>query len=54
MSQESFANRYGFSVENVRNWEQGIRHLEGSARFSDRDRARAIGGRKGVEHDRLN
>jgi putative transcriptional regulator len=32
MSQESFAKRYGFSVKNVRNWEQGVRHPEGSAR----------------------
>jgi putative transcriptional regulator len=32
MSQEAFALRYGFSVRNIRNWEQGIRQPEGSAR----------------------
>jgi putative transcriptional regulator len=32
MSQEAFALRYGFSVKNIRNWEQGIRQPEGSAR----------------------
>jgi putative transcriptional regulator len=32
LSQEGFALRYGFSVKNIRNWEQGIRRPEGSAR----------------------
>jgi putative transcriptional regulator len=32
MSQETFALRYGFSVKNIRNWEQGTRQPEGSAR----------------------
>jgi putative transcriptional regulator len=32
MSQEAFALRYGFSVKNIRNWEQGTRQPEGSAR----------------------
>jgi putative transcriptional regulator len=32
MSQEAFALRYGFSVKNIRNWEQGIRQPEGAAR----------------------
>ena len=32
MSQEVFALRYGFSVKNIRNWEQGTRQPEGSAR----------------------
>ena len=32
MSQDAFAKRYGFSVKNIRNWEQGIRRPEGPAR----------------------
>jgi putative transcriptional regulator len=32
LSQQAFALRYGFSVKNIRNWEQGIRQPEGSAR----------------------
>lgn len=32
MSQEVFALRYGFSVKNIRNWEQGVRQPESSAR----------------------
>jgi putative transcriptional regulator len=32
LSQEHFAVRYGFSVKNIRNWEQGTRRPEGSAR----------------------
>jgi putative transcriptional regulator len=32
LSQEVFAMRFGFSVKNVRNWEQGTRQPEGSAR----------------------
>lgn len=32
LSQEAFALRFGFSVKNIRNWEQGIRQPEGSAR----------------------
>ena len=32
LTQESFALRYGFSIKNVRNWEQGCRQPEGSAR----------------------
>ena len=32
LSQERFAIEFGFSVKNVRNWEQGIRQPEGSAR----------------------
>jgi putative transcriptional regulator len=31
-SQEIFAMRFGFSVKNIRNWEQGVRQPEGSAR----------------------
>jgi putative transcriptional regulator len=33
MSQEGFARRYGFSVWSVRNWEQGRRKPEGTARM---------------------
>jgi putative transcriptional regulator len=32
LTQERFALQFGFSVKNVRNWEQGIRQPEGSAR----------------------
>lgn len=32
MSQAQFALRYGFSVKNIRNWEQGARQPEGPAR----------------------
>jgi putative transcriptional regulator len=32
LSQERFAIQFGFSVKNVRNWEQGIRQPEGAAR----------------------
>jgi putative transcriptional regulator len=32
LSQELFAVRFGFSVKNIRNWEQGVRQPEGSAR----------------------
>jgi len=32
LSQEVFALRFGFSVKNVRNWEQGTRQPEGAAR----------------------
>ena len=32
MTQEGFALRYGFSITNIRNWEQGCRQPEGSAR----------------------
>jgi putative transcriptional regulator len=32
VSQAGFALRYGFSVKNIRNWEQGIRRPEGPAR----------------------
>jgi putative transcriptional regulator len=32
MTQAQFALRYGFSVKNIRNWEQGSRQPEGSAR----------------------
>ena len=32
MSQQAFALRFGFSVKNIRNWEQGVRTPEGSAR----------------------
>jgi putative transcriptional regulator len=32
LTQESFALRFGFSIKNVRNWEQGCRQPEGSAR----------------------
>jgi putative transcriptional regulator len=31
-SQKAFAIRFGFSVKNIRNWEQGLRQPEGSAR----------------------
>ena len=31
-SQETFAMRFGFSVKNIRNWEQGVRQPEGPAR----------------------
>ena len=33
MSQEEFANHYGFPLGTVRNWEQGRRHPEGAARI---------------------
>ena len=32
LTQERFAEQFGFSVKNVRNWEQGIRQPEGAAR----------------------
>jgi putative transcriptional regulator len=32
LTQRQFADRFGFSVANIRNWEQGIRRPEGSAR----------------------
>lgn len=32
MTQERFALQYGFSITNIRNWEQGYRQPEGSAR----------------------
>lgn len=32
LSQQQFADRFGFSVGSVRNWEQGIRRPEGAAR----------------------
>jgi putative transcriptional regulator len=32
LSQELFAMRFGFSVKNIRNWEQGARQPEGPAR----------------------
>ena len=32
LTQEAFALRFGFSVKNVRNWEQGVRQPEGAAR----------------------
>lgn len=32
LSQAAFAARFGFSVKNIRNWEQGVRHPEGAAR----------------------
>ena len=32
MTQQEFANRFGFSVNSIRNWEQGRRHPEGPAR----------------------
>jgi putative transcriptional regulator len=32
LSQVEFAQRFGFSVGNIRNWEQGIRRPEGPAR----------------------
>lgn len=32
MSQAAFAARFGFSVKNIQNWEQGSRQPEGSAR----------------------
>lgn len=32
LTQERFALQFGFSVKNVRNWEQGVRQPEGSAR----------------------
>lgn len=32
LSQQQFADRFGFSVANIRNWEQGIRRPEGAAR----------------------
>lgn len=33
MTQTEFAERYGFSVDAVRNWEQGRRRPEGPARM---------------------
>lgn len=32
LSQQQFADQFGFSVGSVRNWEQGIRRREGAAR----------------------
>jgi putative transcriptional regulator len=32
LSQQQFADRFGFSVANIRNWEQGFRRPEGPAR----------------------
>lgn len=32
LSQGEFAERYGFSISAIRNWEQGIREPEGPAR----------------------
>lgn len=32
LSQQQFADCFGFSVANIRNWEQGIRRPEGPAR----------------------
>ena len=32
LSQQAFALRFGFSVKNIRNWEQGIRQPDGAAR----------------------
>jgi putative transcriptional regulator len=32
LTQELFALRFGFSVKNIRNWEQGARQPEGAAR----------------------
>lgn len=33
LSQREFANRYGFPIGTIRNWEQGRRKPEGSARL---------------------
>ena len=33
LSQKAFADRFGFSLKSVRNWEQGIRRPEGPARL---------------------
>lgn len=33
LSQRGFAERFGFSIKSVRNWEQGIRRPEGPARL---------------------
>lgn len=32
LSQQEFADQFGFSVGSIRNWEQGIRRPEGAAR----------------------
>ncbi|HEY5208062.1 MAG TPA: helix-turn-helix domain-containing protein [Stellaceae bacterium] len=32
LTQAGFAARFGFSVKNIQNWEQGVRQPEGSAR----------------------
>jgi putative transcriptional regulator len=32
LSQAAFAQRFGFSVQSIRNWEQGARQPEGPAR----------------------
>lgn len=32
MSQQTFAARFGFSIGSIRNWEQGVRQPDGSAR----------------------
>ena len=32
LSQIAFAQRFGFSVQSIRNWEQGVRQPEGPAR----------------------
>ncbi len=36
LSQQQFADRFGFSVANIRNWEQDIRRPEGPARTQAR------------------
>jgi len=33
LSQKAFAERFGFSLKSVRNWEQGVRRPEGPARL---------------------
>jgi putative transcriptional regulator len=33
LTQAAFAQRYGFALSSIRNWEQGRRHPEGPARI---------------------
>lgn len=33
MSQQEFAENFGFSIHSIRNWEQGKRHPKGPARI---------------------
>ncbi|MCP4401669.1 MAG: type II toxin-antitoxin system MqsA family antitoxin [bacterium] len=33
MSQQEFAENFGFSIHSIRNWEQGKRHPQGPARI---------------------
>ena len=37
MTQEAFAQRFGFSVNTLHHWEQGKRYPEGPVKVIDRD-----------------